>query len=71
MCDLSEDIIELQTRVQFQDDTIQKLDDALVAQGHIVERLRRRIDELEDRLEQLRHERQRPTQPLDEKPPHY
>jgi len=73
MSDLTEDIVELQTRIQFQEDTIQKLDEAVIRQGELLDRMRRKISELEDRLEQLAFEQSKPggSSLADEKPPHY
>ena len=71
MSDLTEEVIELQTKVLFQDDVIQKLDDEIIQQGKRIERLVQRIDELEDKLEQLSFDRSNPAAAIDEKPPHY
>ena len=73
MADLTEDIVELQTRVQFQEDTIQKLDEVVIRQGELLDGMRRKIAELEDRLEQLSFERGSAggNMPVNEKPPHY
>lgn len=64
-------IIELQTKLQFQEDILHKLDEVLVQQADLVDRLNRRLSMLEDRLEQLRHERGQEENLKDEKPPHY
>ena len=73
MAELAEDIVELQTRIQFQEDTIQKLDEVVIRQGDLLDRMQRRILELEDRFEQLVIERDTSggIPPKDEKPPHY
>ena len=71
MSDVNEEIIELQTKVLFQDDVIQKLDDVIVQQGKRLDNLLRRINELEDKLEQLSFDRSSPAAAIDEKPPHY
>jgi len=73
MADLTEDIVELQTRIQFQEDTIQKLDEVVIRQGDLLDGLRRKIAELEDRIEQQAFDRGSASgnSPADEKPPHY
>jgi SlyX protein len=73
MTDLTEDIVELQTRVQFQEDTIHKLDEVVIRQGALLDRMQRKLVELEDRIEQLGYERGAAgrNSPADEKPPHY
>ncbi len=69
---LQNDIIELQTRVQFQEDSLQKLDGELVAHQQLIDHLVRRIAELEERLEQVRYEQSISNKPPpEEPPPHY
>jgi SlyX protein len=68
---LEDQIIELQTKLQFQEETLQKLDEVVVQQSDLIDRLHRRLKELEDRLEQMRYERGEPESLKDEKPPHY
>lgn len=59
-------IESLESRVLFQDETIQQLSDALIAQ-------QRRIDTLEAKLDQIRaiQSTEGNATPADEKPPHY
>ena len=71
MADLTEEIIELQTKVLFQDDVIQKLDEVIIQQGKRLDGLLERINELEEKLEQLSFDRSNPAAVIDEKPPHY
>ena len=71
MADLTEDVVELQTRIQFQEDIIQKLDEVVIQQDKRMDKLLRRVMELEDRVEQLAFERNNPADPAAEKPPHY
>ena len=71
MNETRQDIVELQTRLQFQDDVIQKLDDAIIRQGELLDRLARRLALLEDRLDQLAYERDTRSPKDNEKPPHY
>ena len=73
MTELTEDIVELQTRIQFQEDTIHKLDEVIIKQGQRLDNLVRRVAELEERIEQLAFERDHPgsASAADEKPPHY
>ncbi|MBL4819461.1 MAG: SlyX family protein [Gammaproteobacteria bacterium] len=71
MSDLSEQIIELQSRALFQEELIQKLDEVIVQQGKHLDQLTRCIAELQDKVEQLGFERNNPSADVDEKPPHY
>ena len=71
MSDLTEDIVELQTRIQFQDDVIQKLDEVVIRQGEKMDLMTRRLVMLEERLEQLVFERDNPDAQTEPRPPHY
>ncbi|MFJ4064764.1 SlyX family protein [Pseudomonas sp. NPDC089996] len=46
-------IIELETRQAFQDDTIQALNDVVVEQGRVIERLQLQMAELIKRHEEM------------------
>jgi len=46
-------VIELETRLAFQDDTIQALNDVVVAQGQVIERLQLQMAELIKRYEEM------------------
>ena len=71
MTDFSDEIIELQSRILFQDDIIQKLDDVIVQQAERLDYLIRRVNELDEKLEQISINQDRPGTHTDEKPPHY
>ncbi|AZL70160.1 MULTISPECIES: SlyX family protein [Pseudomonas] len=46
-------IVELQTRQAFQDDTIQALNDVVIEQGRVIERLQLQVAELIKRYEEM------------------
>ncbi|AJQ50953.1 MULTISPECIES: SlyX family protein [Pseudomonas] len=46
-------IVELETRQAFQDDTIQALNDVVVEQGRVIERLQLQVAELIKRHEEM------------------
>ncbi|MDH0729658.1 SlyX family protein [Pseudomonas sichuanensis] len=46
-------IVELETRQAFQDDTIQALNDVVVEQGRVIERLQLQVAELIKRYEEM------------------
>lgn len=62
-------VTELETRLAFQDDTIQALNDELVGQQRIVERLQQQLLLLARRQEEMSHR----VDGLDDEapPPHY
>jgi len=67
-----DEIIELQTRLQFQDYALQQLDAELLAQKQAIDVLLRRLAELQEQVEDLRDgQYQGGSKPVDEKPPHY
>lgn len=69
--ELSQEIIELQTKIQFQEDTIQQLDSVIVQQNYKIDELSRRLVVLEDKLDNLQHLSEQAKIITDEKPPHY
>lgn len=62
-------ITELETRLAFQDDTIQALNDELVAQQRLIERLQLQVEALAKRQQELLDE----LGPAEDEtpPPHY
>lgn len=46
-------VVELETRQAFQDDTIQALNDVVVEQGRVIERLQMQMAELIKRYEEM------------------
>ncbi|HDS1736636.1 MULTISPECIES: SlyX family protein [Pseudomonas] len=50
---LEAQIIDLETRMAFQDDTIQSLNDVVVEQGRVIDRLQLQMAELIKRYEEM------------------
>ncbi|MBV4534898.1 MULTISPECIES: SlyX family protein [Pseudomonas] len=50
---LESQIIDLETRMAFQDDTIQALNDVVVEQGRVIDRLQLQMAELIKRYEEM------------------
>ena len=65
---LSERIDTLETRLAYQDDTIETLNQAITAQWKQIDALTRQLAELKDRLQDA--ESNAPG-PVNERPPHY
>ncbi|MAR91734.1 MAG: SlyX family protein [Pseudomonadota bacterium] len=62
-------IIDIETRLAFQDDTINQLSDVIYRQQQQIDQLDKTVQLLVDRLQDLL--RNGPEKVLDEKPPHY
>ncbi|HEY7885108.1 MAG TPA: SlyX family protein [Cellvibrionaceae bacterium] len=68
---LEEDVIELQTRLAFQEDTLQALNTVIARQDRAIEQLRAQVEEL---TQKYRHGHDNPGQGeavANERPPHY
>ena len=64
---MEERIVELESRVAFQDQTIRNLDEVVRLFSNRVEKLEKRVSDLADGLRASREE----VGPHDEQPPHY
>lgn len=66
---MQDKLIELQSKLSFQEQSLSELNEALVSQQHQIDRLRLHLQILQDRLQGL--EEAEPLQEGQEKPPHY
>lgn len=72
MSDIQEQLIDLQTRVAYQEDTLEQLNLVITQQDAEIIQLKQQIRMLAQRLEDsLRTQGQGEAQISDEKPPHY
>lgn len=69
--DVQAQLEDLQSRLAFQDDTLQALQEALADQQQLVLRLQRQLLALESRLEERSLFDQLPGDAASEVPPHY
>ena len=65
---LQQHIDELQSRLAYQEDVLQSLDQVIARQDLHISQLQQQFQQLQQRLEDMRHTQ--PTNPT-EKPPHY
>ena len=63
--------IELQSKCAFLEHMVDSLNEVLIEQGRELERLRRRVEQLEDRLRGSGDGTGSQGDPLEERPPHY
>jgi SlyX protein len=66
---MQDKIIDIETRLAFQDDTIQQLNDVIYRQQKDIDRLDKTLHLLLGKLREL--EDNTTTKVIDEKPPHY
>lgn len=72
MTDIQEQLIDLQTRVVYQEDTLEQLNQVITRQDADISQLKQQVRILAQRLEDsLRTRGQDGEQVLDERPPHY
>ena len=64
-------IIELETRLEFQDATIASLNDAIVAQGARLSDLKATVDLLIEKYREAQRDDDEPFEQPDPPPPHY
>jgi SlyX protein len=67
---MSDELIELQTQLAFQEQTIAELNDVMISQQKQIDLLRLEIKMLKDKLGML-EDRIETGPPENEKPPHY
>jgi len=68
---VEERLINIETKIAFQDQTIQDLNDVLYQQQQEIERIASVCDLLVKQIKELSELSQRKCTPEDEKPPHY
>ncbi len=64
-------LIEIETKLSFQEDAIQSLNDVVTRQQKQIEQLEETMKLLIERYRLLSEAQLSATKPLDEKPPHY
>ena len=62
-------LVDIETRMAFQDDTIQQLSDVIYRQQQQIDKLERTAQMLVDKIQDLMQDL--PGKVVDEKPPHY
>lgn len=71
--ELQDQLIELQTRVSYQDDTLAQLNDVITEQDSIIRILQKQMIALAKKHDEMNYsqEQQGTSNPADERPPHY
>ena len=69
---LEDDVIELQTRIAFQEDTLSELNQVIARQDRQISELQRGLKALTKKFDDSQYEREQADfAPADERPPHY
>ncbi len=69
--DLQQQVIDLQARVAFQEDTLQALDSALAEQDKVIALLQLQLKRWESRFDEMTYAMESSGSIANEKPPHY
>ena len=68
---MNDSIIELQSKLLFQEDALQKLDEIVIRQQHHIDQLLQRVTQLEEKLDSLQYQQELADTNSHQKPPHY
>jgi SlyX protein len=72
MNDTNDELMELQTRLTFQEDTLQQLNQIVTAQDQVIRELQLQVKVIAKRFDDFVYlQEQGGANPLDERPPHY
>ena len=71
MKDIEDNIIEIQTKQAFQDETIDQLNEVIIKQQNAIDKLQRQMQQLGKKIEEESQYWQQESAQADEKPPHY
>jgi SlyX protein len=72
MSDINDELMELQTRLTFQEDTLQQLNQIVTEQDQVIRDLQLQLKVIAKRFDDFLYlQEQAATNPLDERPPHY
>ena len=66
---MNQQLIELETRIAFQDESIQQLSDVIYRQQQAIDQLQKQIQLLSGQFQNILHSL--PDESQDDKPPHY
>lgn len=69
--EIQELIIEIQTKMAFQEETIEQLNDVIISQQKAIDKLQRQLQQLDKKLDEESQHWHTDASMVDEKPPHY
>ncbi|MFK8013522.1 MAG: SlyX family protein [Marinicellaceae bacterium] len=71
MQEIQQDIIEIQTKLAFQEETIEQLNDVIIRQQNAIDKLQIQLKQLDKKIDEESQQWQTDVSLNDEKPPHY
>ncbi len=71
MQDIQDLIIDIQTKMAFQEETIDQLNDVIIQQQKAIDKLQRQLLQLDKKVREESQQWQHDGAAQDEKPPHY
>jgi len=71
MNNIDNKIIDIETKMAFQEETIEQLNDVIINQQKAIDKLQRQLVQLNSKIEEESQHWQTDQNPVDETPPHY
>ena len=71
MNEINEKIIEIETKMAFQEETIEQLNDVIISQQKALDTLKQQVIQLNDKVKEESQHWQTDSNLVDETPPHY
>jgi SlyX protein len=71
MNEITDKIIELETKMAFQEATIDQLNDVIISQQKALDAIKQQLIQLNTKVEEESQHWQSDNNPVDETPPHY
>lgn len=71
MNEINEKIIEIETKMAFQEETIEQLNDVIINQQKTLDTLKQQVIQLNTKIKEESQQWQSDNNPADETPPHY
>ncbi|MBL4660669.1 MAG: SlyX family protein [Alcanivoracaceae bacterium] len=71
MSDINNKLIEIETKIAFQEQTIEQLNEVIIQQQKSIDALQRQLRQLNNKIEEESQHWSQDQTIIDEKPPHY
>jgi len=71
MINVEDKFISIETKLSFQEESIEQLNDVIVGQQKAIDKLQRQLIQLNSKIEEESQQWHEQSNPMDETPPHY